>query len=161
MKITPLDIEKMEFAAAVFGGYKKSEVKTFLNDIASELSEIIQENAGYKEKIKELSKTQENYHSMEKKLQSTLMVIEDLKSSIQTNAQKQADNLINETKLQCNIMINEAEKKVSELKKELESFELSKSKLISKLKIFLKDELINIENFENLNTSNSNENIAE
>ncbi|MBP7652328.1 DivIVA domain-containing protein [Candidatus Dependentiae bacterium] len=151
MKITPIEIEKIEFKNSMFFGYDKNQVRSFLNEISSDISEIIKENSILKEKVIELQKVQQDYQNMEKKLQDTLMIIQEFKKNVQDSARKDAEQFINETKLQCNIMINEAEKKVGELKKEYNTLMLEKGKIISKLKFMLQEELNVIESFENSN----------
>ncbi len=148
MKVTPLEIEKMEFKSAIFG-YDKKQIRNFLNEIANDLTELIKENAQLKEKIVNLEKIQNDYQAMEKKLQSTLLIIQEFKESIQKSTEREAEQKINETKLQCNVMIKDAERKVSDLKKEIENLLAEKKRIISKIRLFLTEELAIVKNYEN------------
>jgi len=148
MKITPLEIEQIEFKSSLFG-YDKKLVRNFLNELSNDLTNIIKENSGLKEKIGDLQKVQADYQAMEKRLQETLLVIQEFRNSVQNAATKDAERFINETKLQCNVMINEAEKKVAELKQEFTNLQLEKRKAVSKLKLFLQEELTLLTQFEN------------
>jgi len=143
-----LEIEKMEFKSAIFG-YDKKQIRNFLNEIANDLTELIKENAQLKEKIVNLEKIQNDYQAMEKKLQSTLLIIQEFKESIQKSTEREAEQKINETKLQCNVMIKDAERKVSDLKKEIENLLAEKKRIISKIRLFLTEELAIVKNYEN------------
>lgn len=147
MKITPLDIEKIEFKTSLFG-YNKNNVRDFLNELSADLTNLLKENSELKEKNSELQKVREDYQSMEKRLQSTLMIIQDFKDSVHENAKKESEQKLNETKLQCNIMITEAERKVSDLKKEMNELNLEKTKIIEKIKFFLNEQLTVVNSFQ-------------
>ncbi len=148
MKVTPLEIEKMEFKSSMFG-YDKKQTRNFLNEIANDLTELIKENTALKEKVSGLEKVQSDYQAMEKKLQSTLLIIQEFKESIQKAAEREAEQKINETKLQCNVMITEAERKVNALKKEIENLSVERKRIVSKIKLFLNEELAVAANFDN------------
>ena len=148
MKITPLDIEKIEFKTGLFG-YNKKNVRDFLNELSEDLTKLLKENSDLQEKNSELQKIREDYQAMEKRLQSTLMIIQDFKLSVQETAKKEAEQNLNEAKLHCNIMINDAERKVSNLKKEYDTLLLEKVKIIEKIKFFLKEQMAVVESFTN------------
>ena len=124
-------------------------MRNFLNELSNDLTNIIKENAGFKEKISDLQKVQADYQAMEKRLQETLLVIQEFRNSVQNAAERDAERFINETKLQCNIMVNEAEKKVADIKKEFTDLQLEKRKSVAKLKLFLQEELTLLTQFEN------------
>lgn len=154
MKITPIEIEKIEFKNSLFG-YDKKQVRGFLNEISQDIAGIIKENSQFKDKIAELQKVQRDYRDMENKLQDTLMIIRDFKQSVQESAKKDAEQFLTETKLQCNVMIKEAEKRVGELKKEYNDLLLEKGKIIAKIKFLLQEETGVIQAFEKTESNNS------
>ena len=153
MKITPIEIEKIEFKNSLFG-YDKKQVRGFLNEISQDIAGIIKENSQLKDKIAELQKVQQDYKDMENKLQDTLMIIRDFKQSVQETAKKDAEQFLTETRLQCNVMIKEAEKKVGELKKEYNDLLLEKGKIIAKIKFLLQEEIGVIQAFEKTESEN-------
>ena len=142
-----MEIEKIEFKTKLFG-YEKKQVRDFLNELSSDITNLLKENASLKEKITDLQKIQEDYQTMEKKLQSTLMVIQEFKTSVQETAKKEAEQSLNETKLQCNVMITDAQRKVAELRKEYDLAMLEKRKIIEKIRFFIQEESVIVNSFE-------------
>jgi len=156
MKITPVEIEKKEFDNSFFG-YDKKSVKNFLNQISSDLAVIFKEKKEMENQISELRKVQEDYKTMENNMKATLSTMQELKTSIKENAEKEAERMINEAQLKCNLMITETKKKVSESKDEFNKIVEEKRKVLTKLKLLLQEEYAVVNAFESDENHNNNQ----
>ena len=67
MRITPMDIEQQQFGRS-FRGYNEEEVDNFLDRIAKDYEEILNENIKNKEELEKLQVRLEEYsHGMKPK----------------------------------------------------------------------------------------------
>ena len=97
--LTPQEVSERAFSKASFGGYNMSQVDEFLDILTGDYSALYNENAVLKSKMKVLVDKVEEYRSTEEALRKALMT-----------AQRMADDLV-----------QEAEKKKSDLLKEAEA----------------------------------------
>jgi len=93
--ITPMDIRNKEFKKA-FKGYKEDEVDEFLDKVVADYERIYRENGELKDRIAIDNDRIESYNSMEKSLQSTLLIAQTTAEDIVANARKKAEMIINE-----------------------------------------------------------------
>ena len=97
--LTPQEVSERAFSKASFGGYNMSQVDEFLDILTGDYSALYNENAVLKSKMKVLVDKVEEYRSTEEAMRKALMT-----------AQRMADDLV-----------QEAEKKKSDLLKEAEA----------------------------------------
>ncbi len=95
--MTPQDIESMEFAKAVFGGYDMAAVDDFLEQVTADYSALYKDNMVLKGKLKVLVEKVEEYRSTEDAMRMALL-----------SAQKMSDDMLAETKKKCDDMLAEA-----------------------------------------------------
>lgn len=126
--ITPMDIRNKEFKKA-FKGYKEDEVDEFLDKVIADYERLYRENGELKDRISIDNERIESYNSMEKSLQSTLLIAQTTAEDIVSNARKKADMIIKEAEDQAkkiiedaNISIVKVNKDFEELKKEVQVF---------------------------------------
>lgn len=144
--ITPLDIENKKFAKQMVNGYSVDEVDDFLDDLTIEYEKLFKENAEYKSKIEKLEQDMEHYKTIETTLQSTLVMAQSTAEEVKEVANKQAEQIINEAKVNAQKEVDSLENEISLKKRELDDvqkqFDIYKAKmeslLISQLEL-LKD----------------------
>ena len=144
--ITPLDIENKKFAKQMVNGYSVDEVDDFLDDLTIEYEKLFKENAEYKSKIEKLEQDMEHYKTIETTLQSTLVMAQSTAEEVKEVANKQAEQIINEAKVNAQKEVDSRENEISLKKRELDDvqkqFDIYKAKmeslLISQLEL-LKD----------------------
>jgi cell division initiation protein len=118
MPINPIDIRHQEFTS-VFNGYRKKEVKTFLEQIATEFEEIyrkqereIQRQTQMHQEIKQeavhASQAVDDLKRREELISRTLVFAEKTKADIIANARKEGENIIQEAELKAKRAIQEA-----------------------------------------------------
>ena len=141
--ITPLDIENKKFAKQMMNGYSVDEVDDFLDDLTVEYEKMFKENAEYKSQITRLKEDMEHYKAIESTLQSTLVMAQTTAEEVKNVANKQAEQIIAEAKLNAEKEVDYLENEISLKRKELEDvqreFDVYKAKmeslLISQLEI--------------------------
>ena len=141
--ITPLDIENKKFAKQMMNGYSVDEVDDFLDDLTVEYEKMFKENAEYKSQITRLKEDLEHYRAIENTLQSTLVMAQTTAEEVKNVANKQAEQIIAEAKLNAEKEVDSLENEISLKRKELEDvqreFDVYKVKmeslLISQLEI--------------------------
>lgn len=108
--MTPQEVATSTFPRATLGGYNMAAVDVFLDKLTGDYTELYQENAALKSKMKVLVDKMEEYHSMEDTMRSTLLT-----------AQKMANNMIKEAEEKRAIILEETEKKRAQLLDEAEA----------------------------------------
>lgn len=144
--ITPLDIENKKFAKQMVNGYSVDEVDDFLDDLTVEYEKLFKENAEYKNELVRLKEDMEHYKAIENTLQSTLVMAQTTAEEIKDVARQQAEQIINEAKLNAQRDVDSLTNEISIKQKELDDvqkqFDVYKAKmeslLISQLEL-LKD----------------------
>ena len=135
--ITPLDIENKKFARQMMHGYSVDEVDDFLDDLTLEYEKMFKENAEYKSQITNLKEDIEHYKVIENTLQSTLVVAQTTAEEVKNVANKQAEQIIIEAKLNAEKEVDLLENEISLKRKELEDiqreFDVYKAKMESLL----------------------------
>ncbi len=114
MEISPIEIRKASFKKKI-SGFDPEEVRAFLEIIADEFQELLNENEKLKEKNKDLEEKIAHYMDLEDSLNKAL-----------TLAQKSAEQILKNSEEKASVIIREAEQKA---KKILADLELQKSKL--------------------------------
>lgn len=140
--LTPLDIENKKFTRTL-KGYNVDEVDDFLDQLTLEYEKLYKENAEFKSKFDDQQKEIERYKTVERTLQNTLVMAQTTAEDIKTMAQKQADQIINEAKLEAQRMVEDVNKDEVEIRRKTEDlkkqFEVYKAKmealLISQLEL--------------------------
>lgn len=147
MALTPLEVRKQEFKKGM-SGYHVQEVRNFLHLVAEELESQVRQNAALNERIKELDAKIEDYRRMEKLLQDTMTTTQQATNQLRENAKKEAETIIEQSKLEGERMLQSVRDEESRLRQELGMLESQKIALISELKGTLETYLKMLEQFE-------------
>ena len=135
--ITPLDIENKKFAKQVVNGYSVDEVDDFLDDLTVEYEKLFKENAEYKSEVGRLKEDMEHYKAIESTLQSTLVMAQTTAEEVKEIANRQAEQIINEAKLNAEKEVDSLTNQITLKRKELEDvqreFDVYKAKMESLL----------------------------
>ncbi|RCK75219.1 MAG: Cell division initiation protein DivIVA [Ignavibacteriae bacterium] len=140
MKLTSIDLKKQEFKK-VMRGYDPVEVDTFLSMIAEELDELQRSNKELQHKLTEVQTQLQDYKSMEKTLQATLMQAQDVSAKSIENAKKEGQLIIQDAELKAAQILDKARSEHTRLKEEIEILKAKKNTLAGRLKLLLNSEL--------------------
>lgn len=123
MLITVEELRNISFRRANFGGYKPEDVDTFIDDMLISYDNVIEENKKLKEKVAELQSRIEKFHEEDNSIRNIIL-----------NAQKIAENSLDEAKIKTTEMINEAVEKSSDIVKKAKEEASSQFQISEKLK---------------------------
>ena len=117
--ITPMDLQNKKFSGSAFG-YKKSEVDDFLEALLIDYEEVYLKSFESTKKIDNLNKKLESYAGMEETMKKTLLVAETAAEQVRETARKEAENIVNEAKLNAKEILAKANADLDALKIEFE-----------------------------------------
>ena len=128
-------------------GYNVSEVDDFLDELTVEYEKLYKENAELKSKMENTEKDLEHYRNVEHTLQNTLVMAQTTAEDIKKMAQGQADQILQDARLQAKSQTEDLSRQEFELRVKIEEtkkkFDMYKAKmealLISQLEL-LKDD---------------------
>lgn len=95
MKLTPLEVRKQSFRKTM-RGFDPEEVRIFLDMVADEYERVLQENGMLSEKVRYLSERLEEYHNLEKTLQSSILTAERIAAESREQSRSEAESIIND-----------------------------------------------------------------
>ena len=96
--ITPVDIQNKDFTKK-FKGYDPDEVDDFLDAVIKDYGALLKENQSLKNKIGMLTKTVENYKSIEDSMTRSVEMAKQTAKDMKDNASAEAQMIINNAKL--------------------------------------------------------------
>lgn len=96
--LTPIDIQNKDFSKKV-RGYDPNEVDDFLDEIIKDYQQLLKDNQTLKTKISMLTKTVENYKSIENSMTKSVEMAKETARDIKENAAAEAQMIINNAKL--------------------------------------------------------------
>lgn len=137
MKITPMDIEQQQFGRS-FRGYNEEDVDNFLDRIAKDYEDILNENVKLKEEIEKLQSRLEEYSKMDETLRSALVNAQQSASTIKENIQRETQSMIDNAKIEADQIKQQAKQEVYNVNNEIEALKKRKHLLLEKLKNTLK-----------------------
>ncbi|MDD3705300.1 MAG: DivIVA domain-containing protein [Clostridiaceae bacterium] len=138
--ITPMDIRNKEFKKG-FKGYKEDEVDEFLDKLTADYERIYRENGELKDRISIDNERIESYNSMEKSLQSTLLIAQTTAEDIVANSRKKSEMIIKEAEEQARKIIEDANSSVININKDFEELKKEVQVFKTRFRTLLESEL--------------------
>ena len=137
MRITPMDIEQQQFGRS-FRGYNEEEVDNFLDRIAKDYEEILNENIKNKEDLEKLQVRLEEYSQMEETLRNALLNAQQSASNIKESVQIEAQAIIEAAKIEAERIKQRAKQEILDINNEITVLKKNKYLILEKLKNTLK-----------------------
>jgi cell division initiation protein len=113
MKLSPLDIQHQEFAAAL-SGYSKRQVRDFLARAADSLEALIRENQQLREELAKRDKKIEELSVAEAELKRAVIAAERIGNEMKQNAKREAELIVQEAEMVKTKIIREAEARLKQ-----------------------------------------------
>ena len=132
MAITPLDIKKKTFSPQV-RGLSKTEVKEFLELVATDMEELRKERALLAERVIELSGRAEAYEKTEQLLKDTLVTAQKATGQLREDAKKEAELVVEKAKLEAERIRLDAKQQARTIGEELRALEMKRSNLTDEI----------------------------
>ena len=133
MRITPMDIEQQQFGRS-FRGYNEEEVDNFLDRIAKDYEDLLNENVKLREEIERLKSRLEEYSKMDETLRSALVNAQQSASNIKENVQREAQTMIDNAKIEAEKIKQQAEQDIYDISNDIEALKKRKYLILEKLK---------------------------
>lgn len=128
MKITPLDIQQMQFRTSL-RGYQKREVDHFLEDVAQTVEGLTRETQALREK---LAATEEQLAALKKSestLSHSLMTAQAFTDDLKQAAQRDAELIMKEAELKAAELLREAQAELAGTQRDI--LDLRKQRLMA------------------------------
>jgi len=139
MKITPLEIRQHEFEKT-FRGYNIEEVDSFLVNLSQEWERVQNESKMLRMQLEIAEKEANKLREIEMTLYKTLKTAEDTGTMITEQANQQADKYIQETKLQGERLLMDAQQKANGIvRKAEEQARYIKEEVLGDVKVLERD----------------------
>jgi cell division initiation protein len=122
VKLSPLDIEHMEFATSV-GGYGKRQVREFLERVSQQLEETLRENQSLRDELKKRDERIAELQVGEVELKRAVIAAERIANEIKENAKHEASLILREADGQRTGMMREADTRLRAARAELARLE--------------------------------------
>jgi cell division initiation protein len=136
MKVTPLEIRQQQFPVR-FRGLDPAEVDKFLELVASDLEELMRENARLKDGLSKKDQELERMQQGENELKKALMGIQQIREDWIGRAEQQAEQVLRESEAKATQMMMEAESKLAALRQDMQELGRQKHHLLSQLRTIL------------------------
>ncbi len=133
MSMKPVDIRNSSFRIK-FKGYDPAQVQSYLDSIANEMQELIQENSELKVRIKLLEEKLREFQEMEEELKTALIMAQKNAQSIVENAKKEASIILEKAKIEALAQTKEAVLERDRLKEEIKSLRKKRWEIIQSFK---------------------------
>jgi cell division initiation protein len=140
MRVTPLEIRQQQFPLR-FRGLDPTEVDKFLELLASDMEELIRENArlrdGLGKKDQELQRMQQG----EDELKKALTAIQQIRDDWIGRAEKQAEQVVIESERRAKQLQIEAERRLESLQRDLQDLTRQRDQLVSEIRHIIEEHL--------------------
>lgn len=140
MELSPLEITQREFARR-FRGLDPEEVHTFLEQIAEEMTHLVQETTDRAAQIQRLEAQLRVYQEREDSLRNTLVTAQRMTDEIKANATREADLFLKEAELKAERLLEQAHRKLAQVQAEIAELGRQRDLFAAKLRGLIKSHL--------------------
>jgi len=116
MKISPMDIQRQEFARVV-RGYDREEVRTYLNIVAEEVAALQRERDSLDQQVQNMQGLLDEHRQREAILKNTLLTAQRVSEEIREVARKQSENVVKEAEMQADRLLELAQSRAHEVER--------------------------------------------
>ncbi len=140
MRITPLDVRGHRFALKM-RGYDKEEVQSFLNFVSEEFEKVVNEVNRLREEAAQLKASLGDLTERERILKETLFTAQKLSEDMKEEAKKEGRLVLREAELRGQKLVEQAQKKVSQLEDSIRGLRMERDAFERKLRVLLEQHL--------------------
>jgi cell division initiation protein len=125
MKVTPLDLRQQRFQT-VMRGYDRSEVQTFLLEVADDYENALRENDRLRQDIARLEATLTEHRGQERNLQSTLLTAQRLADEIKEHANQEAALILREAEGRADVLLQRSNARLEDVQREIDGLRMKR-----------------------------------
>lgn len=112
--LTPLDIQKKEFRRT-FRGYSEEDVDSFLDRIIQDYENLYRENQELKEKLTLADQNMARYREIEEVLKNTMVMAQKNADDLRQNTEKETRLLVDQARIEADQLAREVEQEAAAL----------------------------------------------
>jgi cell division initiation protein len=116
MKISPMEIQRQTFSRK-FRGFDQDEVRTYLGLVAEEVAALQRDHDALDQKVQSLQYVVDEAREREGILKNTLLTAQKASEDIRENARRQGENVIKESELQADRLLELAQSRAHEVER--------------------------------------------
>jgi cell division initiation protein len=116
MKISPMDIQRQDFATRL-RGYDREEVRTYLTIVSEEVAALQRERDSLEQSVQMLQGLVDEHRQRETILKNTLLTAQRLSEELKENARKQAESTVREAEMQADRLLEMAQARAYEVER--------------------------------------------
>lgn len=147
IKLTPIEIERHEFKT-VWRGYDPDEVRSFLAQVAHQLTTMIREQEKAEETLELKAQRLAQVEDYEIRLRDALIAASSLAEQSREEARRESELLIKEAELQAERILKEGRQSLHQLLSETQSLKRQRERLSVELRSIVESHLRMLENQE-------------
>jgi cell division initiation protein len=140
MEISPLEITQREFGKKM-RGLDPEEVHTFLEQMAEEMTRLLQQVNDQTALIQRLDAQVKGYQEREDSLRNTLVTAQKMTEEIKGSAKREADLIMKEAELRAETLLEQAHQKLAQVQAEIAELRRQRDLFTAKLRGLLKTHL--------------------
>lgn len=140
MELSPLEITQREFGRK-FRGLDPEEVHTFLEQIAEEMTRLVQETTDRAAQIQRLEAQLRIHQEREDSLRNALVTAQKMTDDIKASATREADLLLKEAELKAERLLEQAHRRLAQVQAEIAEVVRQRDLFAAKLRGLLKTHL--------------------
>ena len=140
MEFSPLEITQREFGRKL-RGYDPEEVQTFLEQIAEEMTRLLQEATDRTGQIQRLEAQVRANQEREDSLRNTLVTAQKMTEDMKGNAKREADLILKEAEIKAERLLEQAHRKLAQVQGEIAELVRQRELYISKMRGLIKSHL--------------------
>jgi len=137
MELSPLEIPQREFGKKL-RGLDPEEVHAFLEQIAEEMTRLVQENTERTAQIQRLEAQVRANQEREDSLRNTLVTAQKMTDEIKTNATREAELVLKDAELKAERLLEQAHRKLAQVQAEIAELQRQRDLFAAKLRGLLK-----------------------
>lgn len=119
MRLSPLDIQHMEFARSM-QGYHRQQVREFLERVADEHEDLLHELQAVRDEMAKKDRRIDELQATEMELKRTVIAAERIANELKENAKREADLIIQEAEQRKREILRETEERLARGRADLE-----------------------------------------
>ncbi len=140
MNISPLDIKQKQFKLE-FRGFDKNEVDSFLEEVTTEMENLVRENEMLKEEKATLEALVADYRQSEKSLRDTLMAANKMAEDMKTASERDSQMRLKEAEMEAEKIVMGARKELEKVEGEIAELNRIKERFNMKIRGVIEDHL--------------------
>jgi cell division initiation protein len=137
MDISPLEITQREFGRK-FRGLDPEEVHAYLEQLAEEMTRLIQESTDRAGQVQRLEGQLRAHEEREETLKATLLTAQKVTDDLKANAQREAELILKEAEVKAERLLDQAQRKLAQVLAEIAETKRQRDLFIVKLRALLR-----------------------